>query len=61
MGIVEGIVVLLKLIFAIFGWWKERDDATRKAKQEALNVVLTAIHAGDRTGITSAFDQLNQL
>ena len=57
---VEGIVVAIKLVFAILSFFLTKNSDARKRKREAINQVMKGIEDEDPSEITAGFDSLNR-
>ena len=55
-----GIVVAMKLVFAILSFFSEKNSARRKRKAHAIKQVIQGIEDEDPSIITSGFDNLNK-
>lgn len=53
-----GIVVAMKLVFAILSFFTEKNSAKKKRKRHALKQVLKGIEDEDPSVITSGFDNM---
>ena len=58
MGIVEGIVVFLKIAFLLLGKWSSWDD---KQKEKVKELLKETKDAKDPASITRTFDAINRL
>ena len=54
-----GIVVAIKLVYAILSFLFERNSAKRKRKQEALKEAFDGIKDKDPSAVTAAIDDIN--
>ena len=57
---IEGIVLILKLIFAILSFFLEKDAIVKTRKREALEKILKGIEDEDPSAITAGFDNINR-
>lgn len=55
------ILVVIKMVAAIFSMWRERDVYKKKVKKEALQEVLDGIEKRDSSAITRGFDRINRV
>jgi len=55
------ILVFLKLVFAIFNAWTEKDKARKAKKKEAVKEVKNGLAKNDPSAITAGFAKLKRL
>lgn len=55
----EGIVVAIKLVFAILSFFFEKNAEKKKRKSAAVKKILKGIDDEDPSAITAGFDNLN--
>lgn len=51
----------LKILFALFNFFNEKDKETKKAKRRALQKILDGVESNDPSAVTAGFDNLNRL
>jgi hypothetical protein len=54
-----GIVVAMKLVFAILSFFMEKNSEKKKRKRAGIDKVLKGIEDEDPSSITAGFDNIN--
>ena len=57
---IEGIVVAIKLVFAILSFFFEKNAERKRRKKAALDKILKGIEDEDPSEITAGFDNMHR-
>lgn len=60
-AIIEGAVVVLKIIWAIISFFQEKSQEKKKAKGEALKEILDGVEKRDPSAITIGFARFKRV
>jgi hypothetical protein len=58
---IEGIVIALKIIWAVIAFFGEKNAERKKKRKDALKEIFDGVDEKDPTRITAGFDRLNRL